>query len=274
MAYAYAHMHVARTRTLNDNLVRAAEPYSAAARRAQQVPMERARVRRVVLSRYGGLERLRPGVRLPLRLHARSDWLRSQDYHGKRWLIYMLFHSRVGLGQVRYFTPLSPPLLLWRRNHHLLNRYFAPARYTQAGPSGLPSGTATLLAAYGSVEVRSFCLPSTATTAAATVDGKEVKIASFKDGIVVFASNVILKQASVLTVTLSGGKPSPVLKSEAGAKEECCPGGVCGAEEAEGDDDSFVFVESSSTQQNGCCGGGGGCEEKADEYDSDDDIYT
>ena len=124
--------------------------------------------------------------------------------------------------------------------------------FKQSGPAGLPSGTVSLSAAWGTVKLKSLKIVSTANTVAARVGASTIN-AAIDGGVVSFADGLTLTTGSTATITLTGGSGSqdgdsvavPIpgtipgnsassLRQRrcAGEDAECCASGNrCGTEE-------------------------------------------
>ena len=124
--------------------------------------------------------------------------------------------------------------------------------FKQSGPAGLPSGTVSLSAAWGTVKLKSLKIVSTAKGVAARVGASAIN-AAIDGGVVSFADGLTLTTGSTATITLTGGSGSQDADSVAvpipgttpgnsssslrqrrcaGEDAECCPSGNrCGTEE-------------------------------------------
>ena len=106
--------------------------------------------------------------------------------------------------------------------------------FTQTGPAGLASGTATLRAAWGSISLKTLGLVSTATHASFSIDGGASTPAVVTKGVVSFgAQAVTLKTGSILTVTLASAWTAMAVPARQ-TVQECCPGGTCRPSDTDG----------------------------------------
>ena len=132
--------------------------------------------------------------------------------------------------------------------------------FKQSGPAGLPSGTVSLSAAWGTVKLRSLKIVSTAKSVAARVGASTIN-AAIDGGVVSFADGLTLTTGSTATITLTGGSGSQDADSVAvpipgtipgnsasslrqrrcaGEDAECCPSGNrCGTEAVKAPADGF-----------------------------------
>jgi hypothetical protein len=103
-------------------------------------------------------------------------------------------------------------------------------QYTQKADAGLTSGTATLAALYGSIELNALDLPFQSTKATATMGGTAVPC-TFTHGALLFTSKLVIPAGSTLTVTLSSAHigcliPAGSVCCPPKQQPECCPPGT------------------------------------------------
>ena len=110
-------------------------------------------------------------------------------------------------------------------------------QFKQKGPSGLPSGVASLTVLRGAVTLAQLKLASTATRATAAVAGKQVPVHLTKVDArtiaLTFSPELKLPSGAALAVTLAAGDATlelPTAQPELrfrGSREPCCPAGSC-----------------------------------------------
>lgn len=93
--------------------------------------------------------------------------------------------------------------------------------FTQAGPSGLPSGSVTLTCLYGTMSLLSLKLATSATAIACTCTGGGGGPYKIAAGVITFTTPLTFAVGDVLKITLSGG-PALASVAIAAASAACC----------------------------------------------------